>query len=90
MSGDEDHTVADQLPGSGDRLLGIAEVVRRDQLDLLPEHAAIGVEVGHGLRRPALQLLAEPGVRSRQRGRQSDQDVGPRGPAERGGKHDHG
>jgi hypothetical protein len=35
VSDDEDHTVTDQLAGGGDRLLGIAEVVRRDQLHLL-------------------------------------------------------
>ena len=63
MSDDEDHTVADQLPGGGDRLLGIAEVVGRDELHLLAEHAAGGVEVGHGQRRAALHLLAEPGIR---------------------------
>ena len=40
MPDDEDHTVADQLVCGGDRLVGIAEVVRRDQPDLLAEHAA--------------------------------------------------
>ena len=43
MSDDEDHTVADQLLCGGDRLLGIAEVVRRDQLHLLVEYTARGV-----------------------------------------------
>ena len=90
MADDEDHPVADQLPCGGDRLLGIAEVVHRDQLHLLAEHAAGGVEVGHGQRRAALHLLAEPGFLSRHRARHSDQDVRPRGPAERGGKHDNG
>ena len=61
VADDQDRTVADQLPGGGDRLLGIAEVVRRDQLHLLAEHAALGIDVGHGLRRAALHLLAEPG-----------------------------
>jgi hypothetical protein len=32
---DEDYTGADQLPGGGDRLLGIAEVVRGDVFALL-------------------------------------------------------
>ena len=67
MSDDEDRTVADQLPGGGDRLLGIAEVVHHDQLYLLAEHAAGGVEVGHGQLRAALKLLAEPGFLSRDR-----------------------
>jgi hypothetical protein len=47
-----------------DRLFGIAEVVRRDQLDLLTEHAAAGIEVGQRLRGAALELLAEPGDRT--------------------------
>ena len=90
MPDDEDHTVTDQLLCGGDRLLGIAEVVRRDQLYLLAEHAARGVEVGHGQLRAALHLLAEPGILSRDRARHPDQDLRPGGPAERGGKHDNG
>ena len=54
MSDDEDHTVTDQLLGGGDRLFGIAEVVRRDQPHLLAEDAAGGVDVGHGQLRAAL------------------------------------
>ena len=76
VSDDEDHTVTDQLPCGGDRLLGIAEVVRRDQLHLLAEHAAGGVEVGHGQRRAALHLLAEPGILARHRAGHADQDLG--------------
>ena len=90
MPGDEDHTVADQLLCGGDRLLGIAEVVHRDQLHLLAEHAAGGVEVGYSLRRTTLHLLAEPGILARHRAGHSDQDFRPRGPAERGGKQDSG
>jgi hypothetical protein len=89
VSGDKDHTVADQLPGGGDRLLGITEVVRRDELHLLPEYPARGVEVGYGQLRPALHLLTEPAVLSRNRARHPDQDVPPSRPAERGGKYDH-
>jgi hypothetical protein len=84
VSGHEDHTVADQLLCSGDRLLGIAEVVHSDQLYLLAEHAAAGVEVGHGLRRTALHLLAEPSIFPRDRARHADQDFRLSGPAERG------
>ena len=90
MSVDEDHAVADQLPCGGDRLLGIAEVVDRDPLHLLAEHAALGVDVGHGERRAALHLLAVPGILSRNRDGHADQDVRPSGPAERDGKHDDG
>ena len=88
MPGDEDHAVADQLLYSGDRLLGIAEVVHRDQLYLLAEYAAGGVDVGHGQLCAALHLLAKPGKLARNRARHANQDVRPRGPAERGGKHD--
>ena len=88
MPDDEDHAVTDQLLCGGDRLLGIAEVVHSGELHLLAEHAARGIDVGHGQRRAALHLLAEPGVLSRHRASHSDQDVRPRGPAERGGKHD--
>ena len=90
MSDDEDHTVADQLLGGGDRLLGIAEVVRRDEPHLLAEDAAGGVDVGHGQLRATLHLLAVPGILSRHRACHADQDVRPSGPAERGGKHDNG
>ena len=57
---------------------------------LLAEHAAGGVEVGHGQLRAALKLLAEPGFLSRDRSRHSDQDVRPCGPAERGCNCDNG
>jgi hypothetical protein len=70
-------------------LLGIAEVVRRDQPHLLAKHAAGGVEVGHGQPRAALKLLADPAVlaRARDRASQSDQDFRLRGPAVPGGQH---
>ncbi len=90
MADDEDHTVTDQLLCGGDRLLGIAEVVGGDEPHLLAEHAAGGVDVGHGQLRAALHLLAEPGILARQRARHSDQDFRPSGPAERGSKHDNG
>ena len=79
MAGDEDHTVTDQLLRGGDRLLGIAEVIHGDQLHLLAEHAAGGVEVGYSLLRTALHLLAEPSILSRNRARHSDQDFRPAG-----------
>ena len=44
MSDDEDHTVADQLVCGGDRLVGVAEVVRGDEPNLVAEDAAGGVE----------------------------------------------
>ncbi len=76
MSHDEDHAVADQFLGGGDRLLGIAEVVRSDELHLFAEDAALGVEVGHGQRRAAVHLLTEPGKLSGHRAGDADQDLG--------------
>jgi hypothetical protein len=89
VSDDKDHTVTDQLLCGRDRLFGIAEVVRRDQLHLLAKHAAGGVDVGHRLRRAALHLLTEPGILAGQRARHADQYARPSGPAERDGKRDH-
>jgi hypothetical protein len=89
VSDHEDHTVADQLFCRGDRLFGIAVVVRRDELHPLTENAAGSIEVGHCLRRAAFQLLAEPGKATGNRASHADQDVRPRGPAERGGKQDN-
>jgi hypothetical protein len=67
VSGDEDHTVTDQLLCGGDCLLGVAEVVHRGALHLLAEDAAGGVDVGHRQRRAALHLPAEPGILARHR-----------------------
>jgi hypothetical protein len=86
---DQDRTVADQLPCGGDRLLGIAEVVRRDQLYLLAKHATGCIDVGHGRRRATFHLLAELGFLPRDRAGHADQDVRPRGPAEAGCKQDN-
>jgi hypothetical protein len=90
VSDDEDHTVTDQLLGGGDRLLGITEVVRRDEAYLLAEHAAGGIEVGHGQLCTALQLLAVPGKGAGNRAGHTNQDLRPSGPAKRGCKHDNG
>ena len=90
MSDDEDHPRTDQFLGGSDRLLGVAKVVRADEPDLLPQHAASGIDIGHGLRRAALQLFAEPGVLAGQRARHADQDFRSSGPAEGGGQHDNG
>jgi len=89
VSNDEDHPVADQLPCGGDRLLGITEVVRSNELYLLAEHATRGVEIAYGQRSAPLLLLAEPGFLARHRARHADQDLRPRGPAERDRKHDN-
>ena len=62
MAGDEDHAVADQLAGQRHRLIGVAEVVADDQLDVLPEHAALGVQILDRQLGAALKPLAGPGV----------------------------
>jgi hypothetical protein len=90
MADHEGHAVADQLRGGGDRLVGIAEVVDRDQLHLLAEHAAGSVDVGHGQLRATLQLRTGPGILPRHRAGYADQNLGLRGSAECGGKHDDG
>jgi hypothetical protein len=76
MPGDEHHAHRHQLVGRGDRLLAIAVIVGRDHFDLLPEHAACGIEVGHRERHAALGLLAEPGIGAGERPGQADQDLG--------------
>ena len=80
MPGDEDHAVADQLAGERHRLIGIAEVVAHDQLDLLAEHAALGVEIRDRQPGAALILLAEPGIGAGHRAGDADQDLGLRRP----------
>ena len=62
MPGDEDDAVADQLVCGGDRLIGVAEVVAHDELDLLAEDAALGVEIRDRHPGAALELLAEPSL----------------------------
>ena len=36
MADDEDHAITDQLAGERDRLIGVAEVIAHDELDLWP------------------------------------------------------
>lgn len=79
MPDDEHHPVGHQLLGGRDRLLGIAEIVDRDQPHLLAEHATRRVEVGHRPLRAALPLLADPGKPPCHRRRDPDQHFSPRG-----------
>ena len=76
VAGGEHDAHRDQLVGGRDRLLAIAVIVGRDQLHLLAEHAARGIQVGHRERHAALRLFGEPRVRSGERHGQSDQDLG--------------
>ena len=88
MPDDEHHAVGHQLLGGRHRLLGIAEVVDRDEPHLLAEHAARRIDVGHGHLRAALHLLADPGEPSRHRAGDPDQHLRPRGAAEHGRERD--
>ena len=76
MPGDEDDAIADQLAGERHRLIGVAEVVADDQLDALPEHAALGVEILDRQLGAALKPLAGPGVDAGHRRGHADQDLG--------------
>ena len=69
---DTDHTRVDELPGGGDRLLGIAEIVRRYEPHLLAKHAARRIDVGHGHIGGALHLLSGNGVLSCHRAEEPD------------------
>ena len=76
MPDDRGDARLDELSGRGDRLLGVAVVVDRQQLDLLAEDAARGVQLGDLHRRALQHLLAEPGHAAGQRPRPADQDLG--------------
>src|SRR5438552_13208460 len=89
MPDDENDPVSHQLLGGRHSLLGIAEVVDRDEPHLLAEHAARRVDVGYCHLRAALSLLADPGEPSRHRSRDADQHLRPRG-AKRGRERDDG
>ena len=76
MPGDEDDAVARQLARQRHRLIGVAEVVADDQLDLLAEHAALGVEILDRHLGAALIPLAGPGVDAGHRAGRADPDLG--------------
>jgi hypothetical protein len=78
MPDDEDHAVADQLVCCGDRLCRVAEVVAHDQLALLAEEAALGVEICGRHRSAALELLAKLRLRAGHWASHTNQDLGPR------------
>ena len=76
VASDEHPAGRDQLVGRCDGLLAIAVIVGGDHLDLLSEHAAPAVEIGHGQVDSALGLLAEPGIWSGERPGHADPDLG--------------
>ncbi len=75
MAGDERDLGAGELFRHRARLLGIAGIVADLQRQLLAEHAAGGVDVGHELIGAVLHLPAECGFAARHRAGHSDGDV---------------
>ena len=69
-----DHAVIDQVMRHGDGLLGVALVVERDGLDLLAEHAALGVPLVDGDLRAVEHGRADLGIGARLHRGQSDFD----------------
>ena len=79
MPDDEDDAVAYQLVCCGDRLIRVAEVVGHNELDLLAEDAALGVEIRGRHPGAALELLAEPSLSAGHWAGHANQDLGRRG-----------
>ena len=89
MPGDEDHAVAHELVGDGDRLLGIAGVVGERQGHALPEDTACRIDVGDGHLGTVLDLLAPKNVLAREGAGGRNQDLGVGG-SDIGRCHDDG
>ena len=75
MPGDQFHAATGHLVGDGDRLFRVARVVADKQLDLLAEHAALGVNVGDRLFGAGFHLGAEACVLSGHRADDRDLHV---------------
>ena len=75
MPGDKLYALAGKLIGDRDGLFRIAGIVADFQHDLLAEHAAGLVDVGHGLFGAGLHLLAEGGVFAGHRAGGGDLDL---------------
>ena len=84
MPDHEDHAIADQLARRRTRLFRIASVIHGDQLHLLAENAALGVEVSDGEFGAGQIVRAKPAERPGQWAGITDQDVGVR---RRSGRH---
>ena len=61
-------------------MIRVAEVVRYNELDLLAEHAAGGIEILDRGSGAALELLAEPRLRAGHWAGHANPDLGRRGP----------
>jgi hypothetical protein len=75
MPGHERHLLAGEFLADRARLLRIAGIVADFELELLAEHAALGVDVGDGGFGAVLQLRAERRVLARHRPRDADGDL---------------
>ena len=62
MPGHEHHALVHHLIGHGHGLLRVAGVVAKFQPQLLPQHAAGGVDIRDGHLGARLHLLAERGI----------------------------
>ena len=75
MARDEHHLLADYIVCCRNRLLRVARIVGDDQIELLAEYSALGVDVGNGHFGAARHLLAESGVRAGDRPDHRDGDI---------------
>jgi hypothetical protein len=74
MSGDEHHLLSHHFVCRRNRLLGIAGIVRDNEVELFAEHPAFGVDVGNRHLGAARHLLAESGIRAGDRPDHRDRD----------------
>ncbi len=73
----EHRTLRRHVVGHAHRLFGIAGVVADDELQLLAQHAALGVNVSHHFFGAALELVAEGGLAAGHgSGHADDDDIG--------------
>jgi hypothetical protein len=76
VANDEHYSLADQFLGGDDRLLGVAEVIDRNESNVLTEYATRGIDVRHRHLRTTLALLSDPGQSPCHRTRDADQNLG--------------
>ena len=72
MADDKEDSLRDEAIGNGEGLLQFSAVVGGDDDELLPQHAAGGVNVGRGLVRAVAQFRAEDGIGAAERSGKPD------------------
>ena len=75
MSGDEHHLFSDHFVCRRNRLLGIARIVRENEIEPFTEHPTLGVDVGDRHLGAAHHLLARSGLRAGDRPDHRDRDI---------------